>query len=112
VYVHNKLLNYICRNLGLQSFLLEGDAKEIVSEIASGGASVGKYGSTVEHTLWILSHVADWSVHFVPREANVVAHNLTRQAVLQRFSPVWIDAFPSCIAASVIAEQQVVSSDL
>jgi uncharacterized protein (DUF2062 family) len=46
------------------------------------------------------------------REANVVAHNLARQAVLQRFSQVWIDAFPSCIAASVIAEQQVVSSHL
>lgn len=98
--------------MGLQSLLLEGDAKEIVSEIASGGASVEKYGSIVEYTLWLLSHVADWSVHFVPKEANVVAHNLARQAVLQRFSQVWIDGFPSCIAASVIAEQQVVSSDL
>lgn len=49
---------------------------------------------------------------FQAREANVVTHNLTRQAVLLHFSPVWIDAFPSCIAASVIAEQQVVSSDL
>jgi hypothetical protein len=57
---------------------------------------------------------AGWihKVHFVPREANVVAHNLARQAVLQRFTPVWIYVFPSCIAASVITEQQVVSSDL
>jgi ribonuclease HI len=102
----------LCRKLGLQSFLLEGDAKEIVSEIASGGASVGKYGSIVDHTLSLLSHVADWSVHFVPRESNVVAHNLARQAIVQRFTQVWIDVFPSCIAASVIAEQQVGSSDL
>jgi uncharacterized protein (DUF2062 family) len=49
---------------------------------------------------------------FVPREANVVAHNLARQAVLQHFTQVWIDVFPSCIAASVIAEHQVVSPDL
>jgi hypothetical protein len=73
---------------------------------------VGKYGNIVEHTLWLSSHVAGWSVHFVPREANVVAHNLARQTILQRFSQVWIDAFPSCIAASVIVEQQVVSSYL
>jgi hypothetical protein len=30
----------LCRNLGFQNILLEGDAKEIVSEIASGGAFV------------------------------------------------------------------------
>jgi hypothetical protein len=46
----------LCRDLGIQSILLEGDAKEIVLALKTGGDSLGSYGSIIAYARNLPSH--------------------------------------------------------
>jgi hypothetical protein len=45
----------LCRELGLQAILLEGNAKEIVSAMENGGDSLGRYRRIVANARYLLS---------------------------------------------------------
>jgi hypothetical protein len=95
----------LCIELGLQSVLLEGDAKEIVNAIAKGGVSSGSCGSIIDHTRSLLSQVHTWAIQHVPREFNAAAHKLARFAIDQRQHRVWMDSFPLFLESNVPADK-------
>lgn len=66
----------LCRDLGIQAILLEGDAKEIVYALEHEGGALGRYGSIVADTRSLLSNFHSWLVKYVRREGNEVAHKL------------------------------------
>jgi hypothetical protein len=95
----------LCIELGLQSVLLEGDAKEIVNDIAKGGVSSGSCGSIIDHTRSLLSHVHTWAIQHVPREFNAAAHKLARFAIDKLQHRVWRDSFPLFLESNVLANK-------
>jgi ribonuclease HI len=95
----------LCIELGIQSILLEGDAKEIVNAIAKGGVSLGCCGSIIDHTRSLLTQVHFWAVQHVPRKFNAAAHKLARFAIDQRQHRVWRDSFPLFLEANVLADK-------
>jgi hypothetical protein len=70
----------LCRDLGVQNLLLEGDAKQIVEAINLGTGTWSRFGHLIEDTRRTLLTISRWRCAFVHREANEAAHRLAKAA--------------------------------
>lgn len=95
------------KDLGLEKVVIEGDAKVVVDAINSHHTYNTVFGDYVDASRNILVNCPNYSVQFVGRDANLVAHCYARASRLYESSSIWIDppnfveglspAFCSCV---------------
>lgn len=78
-------------DLGLKNVETEGDAKVVVDAIKSDDTLNTVFGNYVEACRNILASHPNYSIHFVRREANLVAHCYARAAHLYESFSIWIE---------------------
>jgi len=83
--------------LGFQKVSFEGDSMILVSALNSEDHCWSAYGQLIEDTKIKLNSFSTKRLNHVPREANNVAHCLTKFALSQRSDNVWIEECPSFI---------------
>jgi hypothetical protein len=82
-----------CTELGNRSIIMEGDALEIVSALRKEEGWPSKYNNFMEEARDLLSCFHRWSVNYVRRECNVVAHSLSQLVAKHCLHHVWFDTW-------------------
>jgi ribonuclease HI len=90
-------------SLGISKINLEGDALQIVQALQSSDGGWCSYGLIIEDVQQLFRRFAEYSVHFVRREANIDAHKLAKLALSMGENKVWRDGFPFSVSNDVIA---------
>jgi len=93
-----------CRNLGLQSIELEGDAREIILALSNPAEVDSIHGHLLIETRQMLESLFSWRVSHVRREGNMVAHLLAKLALSKQFDRVWLNSCPSELLCAVNAD--------
>ncbi|XP_042939498.1 uncharacterized protein LOC122274528 [Carya illinoinensis] len=98
------LVAVFCRELGLKSIYLEGDAKQVMDLLKNHKLNWSLGGCLIRDARQLLNDYSLWSVSHVPREANSAAHYLVRDALLCSEDLYDIEVCPSCISTIVTKE--------
>ncbi|XP_042950075.1 uncharacterized protein LOC122282191 [Carya illinoinensis] len=93
-----------CRELGLKSIYLEGDAKQVVDLLKNHKLNWSLGGCLIGDARQLLNEYSLWSVSHVLREANSAAHYLAKDALLCSEDLYDIEVCPSCICTIVTKE--------
>jgi ribonuclease HI len=93
------------KEMGFSQVLFEGDALTIVKAINSKGSCESIYGHFVEDVKRHKSDLLLASFRHVVREANSVAHTLTKQACTYVTDFHWWHSIPSCIGGIIRKEE-------
>ncbi|KAG6722412.1 hypothetical protein I3842_03G158300 [Carya illinoinensis] len=72
----------LCLELGFNRIVSEGDAKNVVD------------GHILHEIQILLSSLQNWEFHFVPRDANQLAHNLAKAAISLKDASMFIYDVP------------------
>ena len=75
------MADHLCREMGIQNALFEGDVKAVVEAIKSGALDDSSRGHLLEDIRVSLRGVPEWRMEFVHREGNKVAHQLAAWAL-------------------------------
>ncbi|XP_042964706.1 uncharacterized protein LOC122298928 [Carya illinoinensis] len=96
---------FFCLELGLQKIMLEGDSQVVVKDTNGNVDIWADYDIIIEDTRRLMKDNMSWSVNFIHREANNVAHSLGKMALTCAKQIVWIKEGPSQIMSSVLREK-------
>jgi ribonuclease HI len=88
----------LCRDVGVQDLILEGDSMVVVKAIESRGQKNQYYGQIIEDICVVLSSRRSWRVCHTKREANGAAHSLVKEATRYFIDKIWLEDTPSCIS--------------
>jgi ribonuclease HI/exonuclease III len=94
----------LCRDVGVQDLILEGDSLTVVKAIASRGQINHYFGQIIEDIRMVLRSRRSWSVRHAKREANEAAHGLAKEATRCLSDKIWLEDTPSCISHIVNLE--------
>jgi ribonuclease HI len=86
----------LCRDVGIQNLILEGDSLAVVKAIESRVQTNHYYGQIIEDIRVVLSSRRSWSVRHTKREANGAAHGLAKEATRCFSDKIWLEDSPSC----------------
>lgn len=81
------------RDLGLNNFILEGDALEIIHALRKDDQSWCMHGHLIDDSKIILHSLHSWQVQHIRREANTAAHLLAKVALQQGRKFGWKNFF-------------------
>jgi hypothetical protein len=84
----------LAKRMGLRRVIFEGDALEIIQALTRDGESWAIYGQMLNEIKSVLMQNQDWSVQYVSRVANGVAHNLARRSFMYGDDREWRTEFP------------------
>jgi hypothetical protein len=87
---------FICE-LGLQHMILEGDSLSVISDLKKIGPCGSGCGQLISDTKLILSSLLHCDFHHMKRDANKVAHCMSKFALSQMLDKTWIEVCPSFI---------------
>ncbi|XP_035551510.1 uncharacterized protein LOC118349853 [Juglans regia] len=89
----------LCCELGFNRVTFEGDAQAVVKDVNSKEEDLSCRGHIIEDIKTTLSNVyrRDWTVQFIGRKGNEVAHLLAKYALNIDFDKRWIDECPDFI---------------
>ena len=62
-------------DIGLESFILEGDSKFTIDALAGDNLELAEFGNLIEEAKWLSSQFSDVSFSHVKRQGNFAAHN-------------------------------------
>jgi ribonuclease HI len=102
---------HLCREMGIQNALFEGDAKVVVEAITSGDLDESSRGHLLEDIRVSLRGVPRWKLNFVRREGNKVAHQLAAWALREEVNKVWLYHPPIWLQSLLKADISALSSD-
>ncbi|XP_041016183.1 uncharacterized protein LOC121258706 [Juglans microcarpa x Juglans regia] len=88
--------------LHLSRIILEGDAKIVVDEINSDSGKWTSEGMIIQYIRNKLGLMQQWSVKHVPRNLNIVAHLLAKDALKLFEESIVTEGIPPCIQAVLI----------
>ncbi|XP_042950206.1 uncharacterized protein LOC122282314 [Carya illinoinensis] len=71
----------LCQQLLLDRVILEGDAKVVVDDINCDVVKWNSGGMIIQDIKHKLSSMGEWSVQFIPRNINTIAHILAKDAL-------------------------------
>ena len=94
----------LCRDVGVQNLILEGDSMVVVKAIESRGQKNHYYGQIIEDICLVLSSRRSWSVCHTKWEANGAAHGLAKEATRYIIDKIWLEDTSSCISHIVNLE--------
>ncbi|XP_040992691.1 uncharacterized protein LOC121239502 [Juglans microcarpa x Juglans regia] len=82
---------FLCTELELSDMILEGDSKLVVNATISGEEIGAEYGSIIEDVRRVINGRLNWGIRFIYREANCIAHKLTKLAINSSDERVWLE---------------------
>ncbi|XP_040997158.1 uncharacterized protein LOC121243156 [Juglans microcarpa x Juglans regia] len=71
----------LCRDLGLNKVIFEGDVQNIVKTVYSPNEDLSCFGSIIEDSKSFLSEWSNWVVRYTHINTNTVAHSLAKLAL-------------------------------
>ncbi|XP_075645080.1 uncharacterized protein LOC142616078 [Castanea sativa] len=80
--------------IGLDSIVLEGANESLFKALRNGDRNLAQYGHIVNDALFLSSFFSKFSVSFVRREGNTLAHSLARKAREVPHMSIWMDKVP------------------
>ena len=92
------------RSLGGRSFILDGDALEVVSALKEED-SIGSFGQIINDMKLLMNDGAHWQVQHVRHEGNRVGHILAKLGTQQMETQQWTTDFPVCMNNVIFQEQ-------
>ncbi|XP_041016299.1 uncharacterized protein LOC121258832 [Juglans microcarpa x Juglans regia] len=97
----------ICKELVLLKVSFEGDAAAaaVINAISKDGEDQSWMGHIIEDIKRIITEREDWTVNFVPREGNCVAHLLDKHALVLGEERVWIEEGPYVICNVLLQDK-------
>ncbi|XP_040988095.1 uncharacterized protein LOC121235763 [Juglans microcarpa x Juglans regia] len=95
----------LCTELGLSNVIFEGDSKLVVNVTISGEEIGAEYGSILEDVRRVMYGRLNWSIWFIYREANCIAHKLAKLAFNFSDERVWMEDSPIEIKNDVLEEK-------
>jgi ribonuclease HI len=93
-----------CKEMGFPKVHFEGDVKVVIDAVLSEEEDWSRRGNMKEDIKEELCTVSHWSMSFVRREGNKVAHVLSQLAVQQDMDNDWVDPL-DCIRDVLLLEQ-------
>lgn len=96
----------MCNELGFRDVIFEGDAKAIIDVVNSEEDDESWRGQIIEDIKKIVRQREWWSVAFVHREGNVVAHQLAKLALQNEEEICWIEDGPSNIHRLIVHDKE------
>jgi len=87
-----------CKNMGFSSIICEGDSIQVVKAICDPNSSFVKIGHFVDAIRKEASDLISCSWFHCCREANIVAHQLAREASSKCLSHCWFEEMPLFIS--------------
>ncbi|XP_042939571.1 uncharacterized protein LOC122274613 [Carya illinoinensis] len=92
----------LCQQFLLDRVILEGDAKVVVDDINCDTVKWNSGGMIIQDIKHKLSSMGEWSVQFIPRNINTIAHILAKDALKLSEESIVMGGIPSCIQASML----------
>lgn len=93
-----------CDEIGLGRVCLERDAKVIIDTVLGTKECSTWYGTRIEDVILFLKQGPSWSLGFIHRERNQVAHLLAKFGLSIK-EEVWIEEYPLVSKNVVLAKQ-------
>ena len=93
--------------LGLQNFILESDALDVVNVINQVGPCRGTYGQIINDIKLLLILGGHQKVSHTQRSANGVTHRLAKMGLQLLEAQCWFMDFSPCLEDTVLAEQAI-----
>ena len=87
----------LAQQIGCTRIEIQSDCMEVVQTMHDGGFSVTAAVAIYDEIVDLWKEFRDISISHCNRSCNAVAHELARQAVLQKSSFVWIEEPPPSI---------------
>ena len=84
----------LCRDVGVQDLILEGDSMVVVKAIESSGQKTQYYGQIIEDIRVVLGSRRSWRVCHTKREANGVAYGLAKEATRDFIDKIRLEDTP------------------
>ncbi|XP_059436609.1 uncharacterized protein LOC132169617 [Corylus avellana] len=100
---------FLCRDMGVQNLILEGNVKQIVEAINSATGTWSLFGHLIEDTRRVLLTLPRWNCVFVSHEANEEAHRMAKVATTDVNDRIWRGTTPNCISDIILMEQLALS---
>ncbi|XP_050249318.1 uncharacterized protein LOC126696677 [Quercus robur] len=91
-------------DIGLESFILEGDSKITIDALAENFVEHAEFGNLFEEAKWLASQFGDVSFNHVRRQGNGAAHNCARHARHVSEYTVWMEDIPPHLFTVIQAE--------
>ena len=91
-------------DIGLESFILEGDSKITIDALAGNIMEHAEFGNLFEEAKWLASQFGDVSFNHVRRQGNGAAHNSARHARHVSEYTVWMEDVPPHLSTVIQAE--------
>ena len=91
-------------DIGLESFILEGDSKITIDALAGNIVEHAEFGNLFEEAKELASQFGDVSFNHVRRQGNGAAHNSARHARHVSEYTVWMEDVPPHLSTVIQAE--------
>lgn len=95
----------ICWELNLLNIIFEGDCQSVVQAINGARNFVEELNPILLDIWFMLQQAQGWSVSFVHREVNQVAHNLAKLAFSFDYDRFWLERCPSFVLSLILEEK-------
>ena len=90
--------------MGLFPTMIESDALGVVNLVNSDGIILADIGLVIQYIQTRIKRgLVKW-VRFVPRKANVVAHNLAKLVLSINQNRIWLECFPPCVELCLLED--------
>ncbi|KAK3194925.1 hypothetical protein Dsin_026235 [Dipteronia sinensis] len=91
-------------DMGLIPVQVETYSLNTVDLVLNGTSPPSDIGTIIGDISVLLASCPTGSVLFVPRQANGVAHRLTKMTVSTSFEGLWVESFPPCVEKLVLED--------
>ncbi|XP_042974604.1 uncharacterized protein LOC122306236 [Carya illinoinensis] len=98
----------ICSELNIQRAIFEGNAKVVILVVNGDEDACFNFSPIVEDIRFYLSNRPNWSIQFVPKANNMVAHSLAKKAIVMEEERVWIEEVPDFIVGVLNSDKDVI----
>jgi ribonuclease HI len=89
----------LLNQIGCRNFIVQSDCQEVIDTMMDGGFTASATAPIFEDCYNIWKDLPMATIEHCDREANQVAHELARQALVAKASCIWVDLQPTFITA-------------
>ncbi|XP_042972768.1 uncharacterized protein LOC122304571 [Carya illinoinensis] len=98
----------ICLELNIQRAIFEGDAKIVILAVNGNDDACFNFSPIVEDIRFYFINRPNWSIQFVPRAKNMVAHSLAKNTIAMEEERVWIEEVPDFVVGVLDSDKDVI----
>ena len=97
----------LAADLGLERVVVQSDCREVVLAVKNDNILSTELGTILDDIKVRRNAFSSFSISFLPRSCNVVAHNMARYALGFTSNSRWLGLVPPCALQEVIKDQSL-----